>query len=243
MISYENLKKNFKRLVDNHTLSHAYLFFGEPQAAKFSFALALASYLENKKFTKPSKVLNELSIISPIEQTIGIDQIRSLKDFLYKKPFFSEYRTAIIKEAECLTPEAQNAMLKTLEEPPAHGLIILISSFPENLFPPILSRVQKIYFPRLSQIKPISAKNTEIEKIAFQFLKGSLEQHQFFKLINDGQNLDQFFEILIAELKKDLIKNSGFLKKILRCLTTIKQINVNKKLQLEALCLCQQTKK
>ena len=81
------------------------------------------------------------------------------------------------------------------------------------------------------------------QKIAFQFLKGSLEQHQFFKLINDGQNLDQFFEILIAELKKDLIKNSGFLKKILRCLTTIKQINVNKKLQLEALCLCQQTKK
>ena len=251
MISYENLKKNFKRLVDNHTLSHAYLFFGEPPAAKFSFALALANYLENKKFTKPFKALNELSIISPIEQTIGIDQIRSLKDFLYKKPFFSEYRAAIIKEAEGLTPEAQNAMLKILEEPPAHGLIILISSFPENLFLPILSRVQKIYFPRPSQIKPISTKNTEIEKIALQFLKGSprklnqielrgsFKQHQLINLINDGQNLDQFFEILIAELKKDLIKNSGFLKKTLRCLTTIKQINVNKKLQLE----CLQTKK
>jgi len=251
MISYENLKKNFKRLADNRTLFHAYLFFGEPQVAKFSFALALTNYLENKKFTKPSKVLNELSIISPIEQTIGIDQVRTLKDFLYKKPFFSEYRAAIIKEAECLTPEAQNAMLKILEEPPAHGLIILISSFPENLFPPILSRVQKIYFPRPPQIKPISTKNTEIEKIALQFLKGSprklnqielrgsFKQHQLINLINDGQNLDQFFEILIAELKKDLIKNSGFLKKTLRCLTTIKQINVNKKLQLE----CLQTKK
>lgn len=235
MINLKDLKKNFKKLADNHTLSHAYLFFGELSVDKFNFALALANYLENKKFTKPSKLLNEVLIISPIEQLISIDQIRTLKDFLYKKPLFSEYRMAIINEAEFLTPEAQNAMLKILEEPPIHGLIILISSFPENLFLPVLSRVQKIYFPQSFQIEPTLKKNTEIERMSLQFLKDSLPQNQLIKLTNDEKNLDQFFEILILELRKNLIKNSGFLKKVLQCLTTIKQVNVNKKLQLECL--------
>jgi len=276
MFGYESLKKRFKKLVESKNLSQAYLFFGEPKLGKFLFAQNFANYLENKKFAdlEPSQILNELLIISPVKQSIGIDPARTIKDFLYKKPVFSQYRIVIIRDAEYLTPEAQNAMLKILEEPPVHGLIILISSSPENLFEPLLSRLQKIYFSRFSKkeisgfllekfdisreksdsmaekssgligkaVELVSSKNTEIEKIVSQFLNKSLPSSERRELLYqladlDEQNFDKFFEIVISQLKRNLIKNSYFLKKVLRCLTTIKQINVNKKLQLENLSL------
>lgn len=279
MFGYENLKKEFRILIEKENLGHSYLFFGEPRLGKFLFAKNLANFLENQSFSTPedSKVLSEALIILPIEDTIGIDQIRSLKDFLYKKPTFSKYRIAIIKDAEILTTESQSAMLKILEEPPVHGLIILISSSIENLFPAILSRVQKIYFPRFSQkeieqylikdrnlsikeassiaqksfgqigkaIEILAKENKEIEKLVHQFLAKSnaySQNHQLIKQIVEynEKDFDQFFETLIIELRKDLKTEYYFLKNVLECLTTIKQINVNKKLQLEALW---QTKK
>ncbi|MFA5386384.1 MAG: AAA family ATPase [Candidatus Paceibacterota bacterium] len=263
MFGYDDLKKDFEKLIDNDNLSRSYIFFGEPQLGKYLFSKCLANYLENKKFSVPGpdQILNEALLILPVEGTISIDQIRSLKDFLYKKPTFSKYRTVIVKDAENLTAESQNAMLKVLEEPPSHGLIILISNSLENLFPAILSRAQKIYFQRLSQkeivdylvenhnlsakkaglvaqqsfgrigkaVEIITQKSGEMGKLVNQFLKtGRLIEY-------DEAIIDQFFEALIVELRKDLGTNHSFLRNVLKCLTTMKQVNVNKKLQLEAL--------
>lgn len=149
-IGHENLIKTFRRLADESKLSHGYIFFGEPQVGKFSFAHSLANYFETGELALPKGILTELHIVKPDEKgTIGIDAIRGLKRFLSQKPTNSPKRTAIIDNAEALTYEAQHALLKITEEPPETGLIILVLPYPDVLFETIQSRLQRIYFPRL----------------------------------------------------------------------------------------------
>jgi len=78
--------------------------------------------------------------------SIGIDAAREIKHFLFQRPNASSRRTLIIDDAAMMTNEAQNAILKITEEPPASSLFILISSDTEGLLQTILSRLQKISF-------------------------------------------------------------------------------------------------
>ena len=119
LIGHDNLIKLFKKLANDEKLSHAYLFFGEPQVGKFLFALSLANFLERKKFLVEKNILEETLIIAPDEKTtIGIDAAKSAINFLAKKPVFSKKRIVIIRDAENMTLHAQNAILKLIEEPP-----------------------------------------------------------------------------------------------------------------------------
>ena len=85
----------------------------------------------------------DLLIIEPL-LSIGINQIRSLQKFLSRKPYQLSIKTALIPQAEKLTIPAQNAFLKTLEEPPANSLIILTCQSQEQLLATIVSRCQTI---------------------------------------------------------------------------------------------------
>ena len=154
---HKDLIESFSVLAKNGTLSHGYIFFGEPQVGKFSFALSLANFLETDSFESGSKMLSEVLVI----RESGIDCVREIKGFLWQKPQNSSKRTVIIDNADLLTEEAQNAILKITEEPPEHSLIILIVSNLNNVLPPILSRLQKIYFSRVSK-KEISDYLVEI---------------------------------------------------------------------------------
>lgn len=146
-IGNQYLVKDFQGLVKNERLAHGYIFFGEPQVGKFSFALLLANFLETGNFESTEKMLSEVLII----KESGIDCVREIKAFLWQKPQNSTKRTVIIDNADLLTEQAQNAILKITEEPPEHSLIILIVSNLNNVLPPILSRLQKIYFSRVSK--------------------------------------------------------------------------------------------
>ena len=77
-------------------------------------------------------------------QSIGIEDIKSMQKKLFLKPIKSKNKAVVIAEAELLTIEAQNALLKVLEEPPEHTLLILSSQTKETLLPTILSRCQLI---------------------------------------------------------------------------------------------------
>ena len=151
--------KNFKRLADGDKLSHGYVFFGPKGVGKRIFALGFANYLEKKEFSfdeDSHKILGDLLFISRGEESsLGIDQVRALKNFLSQRPNQSLRRTAIIDESEFLTSEAENALLKITEEPPTSSLLILIAREPEMLTATLSSRLQKIYF------SPV--KNSEIE--------------------------------------------------------------------------------
>jgi DNA polymerase-3 subunit delta' len=177
-IGQENLLSNFKRLADKGELSHGYVFFGEPQVGKATFAKYLANYLEFGEFEKSVKFSSESFIISPDEsRSIGIDEARDIKRFLSEKPANSKFRVVIIDDADTLTPQAQNAILKIAEEPPSHALIILIIANPDSILPTLQSRFQKIYFPRvksgfienflIKEYKLTETKAAEISKKSF----------------------------------------------------------------------------
>ena len=86
------------------------------------------------------------------DNSIGINQIRGLKKFLSRRPYQAEIKVGLILEADKLTFPAQNSLLKTLEEPPAHSLIILLASHSEALLSTIISRVKITRLPATSQI-------------------------------------------------------------------------------------------
>ncbi len=261
-IGYEHLVKDFQNLAKTGHLSHGYIFFGEPQVGKFYFAKHLANLLETGKFEIASRVLQDALIL---ENATGIETMRELKNFLWQKPIMSPKRTVVIDNADQLTPEAQNAILKIAEEPPASSLLILIVNQLENLAPTLLSRFQKIYFGRLKdeEIKRL-IKNPKIVaaalgrpgramrsssdplmKTAKKYVSGFLAASGYRRsgLIKDlveeqkenPKLLDYFFEELILVLRQNPVKNALVLKSSLHRLFLIKNYNTNKRVQLEAL--------
>lgn len=153
LYGYDLLISDFKRLADARELSHAYLLFGPDGVGKFLFARSFAGYLERGEFGQPSETLLETHIIGASSNRlaqndtydIGIEAVRELERFLYQQPASCAYRIGIIRDAHRLNAFAQNALLKTLEEPPAHGLIIATASDPGALLPTISSRFLKVY--------------------------------------------------------------------------------------------------
>jgi len=101
------------------------------------------------------------------ENSIGIAEIRSVQSFLSKKPMQSKNNIVIIHEAHLLTHDAQQAFLKTLEEPPEDALIYLVTKYPDQLIPTILSRVSSI---DTSIHRYIDEKSLEIAQELFQKL-------------------------------------------------------------------------
>ncbi|MBI4992089.1 MAG: AAA family ATPase [Candidatus Harrisonbacteria bacterium] len=146
-VGHEHLVKDFKTLVKSGKLAHGYIFFGEPEVGKFYFAKHLANLLESGELNLSARPLSDALILA---DSSGIDAMREIKNFLWQKPNISSKRLVVINDAENLTPQAQNAILKITEEPPEHSLIILIVNQLDNLLLPLLSRMQKIYFGRLS---------------------------------------------------------------------------------------------
>ncbi|MGC8776228.1 MAG: hypothetical protein ACP5QN_02880 [Minisyncoccia bacterium] len=151
IVGHEKNIKYLKNLADKNLLFHSYIFFGQHKIGKKTISLALANYLEKKEFDLPKHLLSDFLFIDPDrfkienEETI-LDEVRTIKNFLYQKPNISFYKTVVIDNAEHLTVYAQNALLKISEEPQPNSLIILICSEPEMLLPTINSRFQKIYF-------------------------------------------------------------------------------------------------
>jgi len=157
LIGHDNFVTFFRRLVKEEKLSNSYIFFGEPQVGKYTFAISLASLIEhgvfeNQESTRDShkKLLTETLVIKPSEGSIGIDEIRDVKLFLSIKPVQSNIRTVIIDDAQLLTPQAQHSALKITEEPPHKSLLIFITHNVDSLMPTLQSRFQKIHFKRLN---------------------------------------------------------------------------------------------
>ena len=169
LIGHRLLIENFKKLADNNLLAHGYVFFGAVGVGKFLVAQALANYLKGKNFDLEPGILNDALVILPDEKnTISIDQVREIRNFLFQRPNLSLRRTVIINDADNLTVEAQNALLKIAEEPPEAGLLILVVRDPEFLKETLISRLNKIYFSNVktSEVEEWLGKTCNTEHIA-----------------------------------------------------------------------------
>lgn len=118
----------------------SYLIYGFDSDARRAKTTKLAQSL-GISLTKSSV---DILFISPINKAVTIGQIRDLKAHIYQKPLKSKCKFIVIENAHQLTIEAQNALLKTLEEPPSHAVLVLETKNKEMLLPTILSRVVKI---------------------------------------------------------------------------------------------------
>lgn len=136
-------------------LAHAYIFAGPDGVGKLSVAYKLAQILicENSKACNACAQCNSFILKNNADflelksgQSIKIEQIRDLIYKLSLKAYMAKYKVAVIDSAQNLTDEAQNALLKSIEEPKPNTIIILVTSAPDRLKKTIISRAQKINF-------------------------------------------------------------------------------------------------
>ncbi len=161
IIGNERNKELLKKIIDTNNVAHSYMFVGKDSIGKMLFAKEFAKATlclsEEKPCNRCKSCIEfdthnnpDFNILEPEGNSIKIDQIRELTKKVYEKPVVSSKKVYIINDSEAMTKEAQNSLLKTLEEPPEYVTIILITSN-ENLFlPTIKSRCTKISFNRLT---------------------------------------------------------------------------------------------
>lgn len=105
----------------------------------------------------------DITWIRPDKNTIKIEEVRKLKDVLSLKPFESSFNVGVIEDAHLMTRQAQNALLKVLEEPPGKSLLILISDKKEWLLPTVISRCAEVRFRSLQVQEAASIVEQEAE--------------------------------------------------------------------------------
>lgn len=157
ILGHEAIKQHFYNAVLTGNVSHAYILSGEKGMGKRTLADAFAlSLLCEKGQGNPClqchacrQVLSgnhpDLIYVTHEKAAIGVDDVRKqINDSIQIKPYSAKYKIYIVPEAEKMTVQAQNALLKTIEEPPAYGVILLLTENADVFLPTILSRCVKL---------------------------------------------------------------------------------------------------
>ncbi|WP_342348298.1 DNA polymerase III subunit delta' [uncultured Nitrospira sp.] len=170
LVGHQQPIKWLQTAVSTNHLGHAYLFHGEPTIGKRLTAIALAQYLHCEvpqvaptpdacglcrschqiaQATHPDFLLVQPEDTQKQNPKITIDQIRDIEHLVIYRPLLGSHKICLIDQADSMTTEAANALLKTLEDPPDHCLFLLITSRPEHLLPTIRSRCITLRFAPL----------------------------------------------------------------------------------------------
>ncbi len=161
VVGQDHVTRTLRNALASGRISHAYLFAGVRGTGKTTMArlLAKAVNCEGEGTEKPCgscricRAVDEGSLIDLIEidaaSNRGIDEIRDLRDKVGFRPNEARYKFYIIDEVHMLTEPAFNALLKTLEEPPAHVIFVLATTEPHKIPATIISRCQRFDFRRI----------------------------------------------------------------------------------------------
>ena len=147
IVGNKKIQEQLKQSIQNHKTSHSYLFVGtegigkKEIAKEFSKALLCNDIQNNPDF----------QIIEPDGNTLKIEQIREMQKKIAEKPIISSKKIYIINDSDKMTKEAQNCLLKTLEEPPEYITIILIGTNENSFLSTIKSRCTIIRFQDIPQ--------------------------------------------------------------------------------------------
>lgn len=153
IIGHEQVKEHLQTAIKQNKISHSYIINGEPGCGKKLTAAIFAETLQcEDKGINPcglcksciqaeSKNHPDIIWITHEKYSIGVDDIRSqLNNNISIKPYSGSYKIYIIPDADKMTEQAQNALLKTIEEPPEYAVILLLTDNMDSLLPTILSR-------------------------------------------------------------------------------------------------------
>ena len=219
ILGNEKNKKILEKSLELSKSSHSYIFWGTEGIGKKAIAKEFAKKIlciGNKQNDCSCKSCIEFSssnnpdflLIESDDGKIKIEQIREMQRKIAEKPIISDKKVYIINDADKMTTEAQNCLLKTLEEPPEYITIILICSNENNLLSTIKSRCTRMYFEPIEinevkkYIKGINI-SKDINENILNLSQGSIGKA--IKLV-ENQSLYENIEKLLEDLtKKDLI--------------------------------------
>ena len=223
LIGNEKIKKELIEILKTNSVVHSYMFIGQEGIGKKKFAtefakMILCSSESNQTCNTCSSYIKFLSgnhpdyfCIEPDGNTMKIAQIRSLQENIYEKPILSDKKVYIINDADKMTTEAQNALLKTLEEPPEYVVIILIVSNENILLTTIKSRCMRINFNNIEKqelVKYIKQNNiiSNPSENIVEFCNGSLAKLEKVKdKLEEYEFLQANFEKLLKKQEKSII--------------------------------------
>lgn len=228
IIGNDSIKEQLVKSLNNNQISHSYLFIGIEGIGKKLIATEIAKAilcLNDKKYCNNCKSCIEFDsdnnpdflYIEPDGNSIKIDQIREMQKKLQEKPIISKNKVYIINNADKMTTEAQNSLLKTLEEPPEFVTIILIGSNENMFLTTIKSRCMILHFNKIddNQMKKYLKENQGLNEVTQNMLE--LFQGSIGKAIElkDKQNEYLELEKMIEKLSNtnliDVVKSADIL--------------------------------
>lgn len=229
IVGQETIITIIKNAAIENAFAHAYLFYGSRGTGKTTVARLCAKVINCEKrladltFAKTGEPCNACPACKQIDagnaldvteidaaSNRGIDEIRDLKENVRTLPSAYQKKIFIIDEVHMLTTPAFNALLKTLEEPPAHALFILATTEYEKVPPTIISRTQRFHFRRLT-LKEIADKlEAIVKKEEIVYTRDALEllAHLADGSLRDAESLlDQIASMKQKEVSVDHIES------------------------------------
>ena len=217
LIGNDKIKDILKETVQKDAVLHSYLFVGNAGVGKFHFAkefakMILCSQRKGCNQCKSCKEFNtenhpDFIVIEPEGNTIKVEQIRQMISKIIEKPIISDKKVYIVNDSDKMTEEAQNTLLKTLEEPPENIIIILIAEKEEKILSTIKSRCTKITFQPIEQdkLKEILKKQYQYENISehlLTFFNGSIKKALNVKEKKEGYEQIEKMVLGIKQMNK-----------------------------------------
>ena len=225
-------KKYLSNSIKSNMISHAYMFEGPRGGGKNTMARDLATTLLEMEnlFNSPDYIE-----ITPDGNSIKIAQIRKLQSDILVKPYKS-YKIYVIDEAQKMTVEAQNALLKTLEEPPKYAIIILITNNKESLLDTIKSRCEIIKFTPIPLVEVADyLTQTGVDKnrasLLANFSRGSMQkaielsESEDFHIMRD--EVQKYVETFLTGSMLDIMDIQSSIEKYKDNITNVLDLLVN----------------
>lgn len=218
IIGNDKIKEMLYKSVKDKKTSHSYLFVGIEGIGKKEIAKEFAKMLlciNDNKYCNTCKSCIEFDsnnnpdflYIEPDGNSVKIEQIRYIQRKIQEKPIISNKKVYIINDADKMTTEAQNCLLKTLEEPPEYSTIILIGSNENMFLSTIKSRCMIIHFSKIEdeKIRKYLEEKYELKDIKqnmLEMFQGSIGKAI---LLKDKKEQYEKIEVIIKSLRKKSI--------------------------------------